>query len=95
MKLFLIRIKICWLIITQKHKHWVLLPLKEDDMISVLTDEDFEIDATYHKMQPYVLNKMLKMYSEQLSDVDMILQKAKFQHDAAEFNKKKKDVPNG
>jgi len=82
MKKFKIRLLAAYRILFKKYKHWVILDVSDENLVKLLQDDDFDADVLYHGVQPYVFYKMIKMASNSKDDIDMCLDKAKFEADA-------------
>ena len=67
---------------TRKYDHWVILNLDEVNLVELLKDNDFEVDATYHGIQPYILHKMIERVSQDKDEIDMLLEKSAFEAEA-------------
>jgi hypothetical protein len=59
-------------------------------MINLFSDKDFEVEVMYHGLQPYVVQRMINQCSTVKDDIDMMLDKAKFEAEAELHNRKKK-----
>lgn len=82
MKKLLIRLKVCWWIITRKNGHWAIINLDQDNLIKLLKEEDFSCDVTYHGIQPFVFYNMIKGIHDLHDEDDMFLEKIAFQAEA-------------
>jgi hypothetical protein len=85
-----VKLNILWNIITNKYKHFVVLDISEEQMINLFSDKDFEVEVMYHGLQPYVVQRMINQCSTVKDDIDMMLDKAKFEAEAELHNRKKK-----
>lgn len=88
MKKFKIRLHAAYRILFRKYNHWVILNVSDENLIKLLKDEDFDTDMLYHGVQPYVFYRIIKMVSNSKDDIDMVLDKAKFEADATEYKRK-------
>jgi len=86
MKKLLIRLQLCWCIITRKYDHWVVINLDEANLRELLKENDFECDAKYHGIQPYILYKMIDRISKTKDETDMFLEKMAFEAEAGIIN---------
>lgn len=90
MKKLLIKLGIIWKIITNQYEHFAVLNLTQEQLINLFSDEDFEVDIMYYGLQPYVVHRMINQCSTVKDDIDMMLDKAKFEGEA-ELHKQQKD----
>ena len=89
MNKLIIRIVAAFRILFNINSHWAVIRISKDDLDKMLRDKSFEVDYTYHGIQPYIFYRMVKGISEEKSDTDMALDKAEFQAKAYLFNKQK------
>lgn len=82
MKKLLIRLKVCWWIITRKHDHWAIINLDQENLIKLFKEKDFDIDVTYHGIQPYILYKMIQRIADTMDEDDMLLERISFEAEA-------------
>lgn len=77
-----LRIYAAYCILFRKYNHWIILNVDKDNLVKLLKDENFESNFLYHGVQPYIAYRMIKMVSNSKDDIDMALDKAKFEADA-------------
>lgn len=90
MKKLLIRLRVCWDILTMKNQHWAIISLSKQDLVDLLRSEDFDIDITYHGLQPYIIDRMIDNLADQKNEVDMLESRLKFELEAEKHLKTKK-----
>lgn len=80
---FFIRLNVCYKLLFRKYKHWVVFNLDDENLAKLLKEEeDFDVDATYCYLQPYIISQMVKHMAMNKSDVDLVLDKATFEAEA-------------
>lgn len=87
---FLIRIKVCWLILTRKYDHWFIVNLSEKELIKQIEGEDYEPKVYMHGIRSYMMNKTVKDWADSISEVDMICEKANMEAEVISRNGNKK-----
>lgn len=85
---FLTRLKAAYRILFRKYDHWVILDVKKPELIKCLKDENFDVDVLYHGVQPYIYHKMIRMVAASKDSIEIALDKAQFEADSEEYNKK-------
>ena len=90
-KIWKLKIKACYYILSGKYKHFVILNIDRENMIKVLEDETFNMDILYSQINQYVYTKMIKMFSDSHNDIDMVCAKAEFEADAIDYKRKKEN----
>jgi hypothetical protein len=85
MKKLKVRIIAAYRILFRKYNHWVILDVNDENLVKLLKNESFDADILYHGVQPYIYYKMIKMVGNSKDDIDMLLDKAKFEADASEL----------
>lgn len=85
-----VKLIVIWKIISNQYKHFVVLNLYEEDLVNLFSDEDFEVEAIYHGLQPYVVQRIINQCSTVKDDIDMMLDKAQFEAEA-QLHKQQKD----
>lgn len=85
------RLKTCYYILSGKYKHWVILNLTRKDLISLIKEEEYEMDIMYSGLQPYNYHQMVKGLANTRDEIDEILDKATYEANAQTYkiNKKK------
>jgi len=89
MKKLKVRLRACWLILTRNYDHWFIVNLSKEDLIKLLNNQDFEVDAFLHGIQPYIFNTVIKTIADSKTDADMTLDRMLFEAKAEEKYKKK------
>lgn len=82
------RLLVAYRILFRKYDHWLIINVDKDNLIKLLKDEDFETDGYYHGIQPYVYFKMVERVASSKDEIDMMLEKAKFEAEASLLTKK-------
>ena len=85
MKKLKVRIIAAYRILFRRYNHWVILDVNDENLVKLLKNESFDADILYHGVQPYIYYKMIKMVGNSKDDIDMLLDKAKFEADASEL----------
>lgn len=91
MNKFAVKLNILWKIVTNQYKHFVVLDISQEHMINLFSDEDFDVEVMYYGLQPYVVQRMINQCSTVKDDVDMMLDKAKFEAEAELHSRKRQD----
>lgn len=78
------KLKVCWLIVTGKYGHWIIMNVDGHNLEQLLKDEPYNIDSHYCGLQPYIFFRMIQYYGSLKDDIDMALDKAQFESDAIE-----------
>ena len=79
-----IRLKLCYNILFNKYRHYIVINVDKKNLRMALSGEDFEVGGYYHGLQPYGYWLIIKNIAASKDDDDMILEKAKFEADAVE-----------
>ena len=93
---FWMRIKTAFFILTHPKEHWIFIHYPNAELIKLLKDrpyDDFDIDLTYHALQPYLVWKSLELVSDSMDETDMALEKAKFEGKFEEWLDEHGDTP--
>jgi hypothetical protein len=90
MKKLKLKITICWKILTGRFKHFTLISLDEENFTKFVNEYPFELHTIHYSMQPYNSMVLIKKIADSKSDADMILDRARFLHEADEYAKNKK-----
>jgi len=88
MRLFWIRIKVCWRIMTRKYDHWVIIYLDKPNLLKSLKYQDYQSKATAHHIHPYMMHKLIKDVAATKDDIDRSLDKAAFEGEVEIFKNK-------
>ena len=83
---FKIRLRACFRIMFRKYDHWVILNVSRNDLELLVRDKNFDVEVLYHGIQPYILYKIIQEVENGTDGIDMILEKAEFEHKADEKN---------
>lgn len=83
----IIKIKVCYWILSGKYQHWFISNIDEKNLINLFVGETFEAEIMYCGMQPYVFKKVLKSIDSSISETEIALDKIEF-----EFNAKNRDL---
>jgi hypothetical protein len=89
---FLYRLKIaCTILFTPKGR-WVFLRIDEEGFNSLLVGDgrDVDVKISFHRMQEYNMWHLIRSAGATKDEVDMMLEKAKFEAQAQEYSEKKK-----
>jgi len=89
MKMFFIRLKTCFYILTGRYKHWVLINLSEEELRGLLTEKEYGTELMFHRLVPYNFYKICKDISYNLDEDDMLLKRIAFETEA-ELNRQSK-----
>ena len=73
-------------ILTGKDKHFVLISVNRDSLVKIIMNQEFSCNFKYLGCNPYLYFKMIKSIAASKDDIDMMLDKAKFEADASEYN---------
>lgn len=88
---FLIRLKVCYYILTKKHKHWFIVDIDKENLVKLIKEEDYEIkEIYYHGIRPYLMWKIIHKIAETKDFADMVIEKANFELEAENYKRKKK-----
>lgn len=79
MKKLMIRLKVCFRILTMKDRHWFVYAIDEQNLIELIKGADFNVSVMYHGLQTYQVKLIIKAISDSIDDIDMILAKADFE----------------
>lgn len=82
-----IRLRACYLILTKRYKHWILINVTTESLYKLFTNKDFEVELLAHSVHRYVIYKMIKALASSMDREDMILLKAKFEAQMEEWKK--------
>lgn len=85
---FFIRLKTCYKILFV-YKHWFLTILTREQLVLLLKGDNFEIKMMKHGLHEYNIICIAKSIAETKDDIDMMLEKAKFQAESELFKTKK------
>ena len=88
MKLFLIRLKTVFQILTGRNKHWFLVELTTEQLKQSLLNEEFEISIVTHKLQHFNVLTAMNGVINNLHSEDMLLEKLKFETEAELYKTK-------
>jgi len=80
----------CYRILFGKHKHLVILWLSKEDLYNLIEEKPFNIDITYHGLQPYNYKSLIKNIAESYDEIELICDKAKYEADAINYKNNKK-----
>lgn len=80
--------KLVWEILIGKHKNFMLLSISDDDLMNVLLGKGYKVDAFYHKIHPYVADRIIKDLGK--SEEELFFDRLSFEVDAEEYYNKQK-----
>jgi hypothetical protein len=86
MKKFVTRLRVAFKILFGRRKHWAMINISKENLVELLKGNEFDVDVFYHGIQPYVFYKLIKCVSNSKDDIDMMLDKAKFEAEAIAKN---------
>jgi len=76
---FQARIVIAYRIIFRKYNHFAVISVTEENLEKLLEEKEFDAQLVYHGLQPYCIDRMIRMISNSKDDIDMALSKAEFE----------------
>lgn len=79
---FKIRLKIIYGILFKKHTNWAFISIKHTDLSALLEDKAYGIYIMTHGLHEYAFYKLVKIVAKEKDDIDMLLDKAKFEAEA-------------
>ena len=77
-------------ILFNKHKHFIFISLKREELYKSLEQRQFNANMYRHGLQEYNVYYILRQLAASKDDVDMLLERMKFEGMAEEFKQKKK-----
>ena len=86
---FSIKVKIAYRILTQKYTNWAIISIDKKDLGPLLEDKSYGIYITTHGLHEYAFYKLIKSVSAQKDNVDMLLDRAKFQAESELYTDEK------
>lgn len=89
-----IRLRVCWRILSQEYGSWVLLSPDDKNMHALLDDKpDVTVRVSYHRMQWYNVMTLLRVSADAFTPEDLILGKAQFEAEAELQYPDKEQIP--
>lgn len=88
MKKLQIKLRVLWYILTNRYDHFIILNIDRPNLEKLLSDENFEVEAMYKGLVPYVFHTMIKHCAKYKDDIELALDKAQFEADAVEYKSK-------
>jgi hypothetical protein len=82
------RLIACYRILFCKYKHWAILWLSEEDLSNLIEEKPFNVDITYHGLQPYNYKSLIKNIADSYDEIELICDKAKYEADAINYKNK-------
>ena len=89
MKWLKIRLKLIFHILFKPSAHWFFIEIEPEDLKALFRDEYYGVEVRYHRVQPYVIHKIIGDISE--NSYETILLKAAFQAEAELHHLQKKN----
>jgi hypothetical protein len=85
-----IRLAVAYKILFRKYDHWAILNVDQENFVKMVKEEPFNVDISYHGVQPYGVHQIVRAVAKSKDEIDIILDKAQFEADAIEYITKKK-----
>jgi hypothetical protein len=84
-------LKIAYSLATKDKRCMIIIEIKRPELRKLLTNNTYEVAIKHHNLHPYIVERIIKMVSSSVDDVDHICNKATFEAAASELvNKNKK-----
>lgn len=85
-----VRLIVCYRILFRKYDHWLIINLTDQELKKLLSGEEFDTNSIYHGQRPYNVDILLKNAAANISDIDLICDRAAFDAEYELFKAKRK-----
>jgi len=82
MKKLMIKLKVCYYILSGKYQHWFIVNLTRHDLIKLFKKEEFLIQTECCGLREYVILKTLKSMGDAIDDDELELNRIEFEVNA-------------